>query len=197
MDENTLSFIRHKVTNALMRAHGYNRRNPEHKVEFNPEQPESQYSMMYADAEIAVQTFLDTLMDLTDGEEITEETATSPSPLLGVVQPEKKEGSDFEYFEFKETPKRSAVEISSALFIFMQTPPGEPTYVSDVRDWLDAIEDAGISDDTEVEGFLHTSVDKKHPVASKIECGDCGKMDTVLAEHICPAWEPIEDPKLF
>lgn len=177
MDEATLDFLKHKVANALMRAHGYDRRNPDTKTEFDPSEPESQFSMMLEDADIAVGTLLDTLMDLEMDDEESEE-----QPLLGVVQPE---------------PKRSAVSISSALFIFMDTPPGEPTYVSDVRQWLDAIDDAQIPDDTEVEGTLQLSYDRQHNSATKIECGECGKFDTVLAEHYCPAWEEETDTKLF
>ena len=193
MDENTLHYLKSKVANSLMRYHGYDRRDPEHKEEFNSENPNSQYSMMFADADIAVATLLDTLMDLNIEEDDTE----APSPLLGVVQPEATEQEDWSQYVPKPVPKPTAVSISSALFIFMETPPGEPTYVSDVRDWLAAIDDAEIPDNTEVEGTLHLSYDRTHSTATKIECGDCGKFDTVLAEHHCPAWEPIEDPKLF
>lgn len=192
MDENTLHYLRSKVANSLMRYHGYDRRDPEHKEEFNSENPNSQYSMMFADADIAVATLLDTLMDLNIEDE---EDAPATDPLLGVVHPST--GKPAEEFFPEPVPKPTAVSISSALFIFMETPPGQPAYVSDVRDWLASIDDAGIPDDTEVDGHLHLSYDREHSAASKIECGDCGAFDTVLAEHYCPAWEPVEDPKLF
>ena len=196
MDETTLHYLKSKVANSLMRYHGYDRRDPLQKEEFNPENPNSQYSMMFADADIAVTTLLDTLMDLDieDGEDVP-----ATNPLLGVVHPDTKvdTGEPEEELFPEQVPKPTAVSISSALFIFMETPPGQPAYVSDVRDWLASIDDAGIPDDTEVDGHLHLSYDREHSSATKIECGDCGKFDTVLAEHHCPAWEPIEDPKLF
>lgn len=197
MDENTLHYLKSKVANSLMRYHGWDRRDPLQKLEFDSENPHSQYSMMFADADIAVTTLLDTLMDLDIQDD---EDVPATNPLLGVVHPDTKvdtgEPEQEEFFP-EPVPEPSAVSISSALFIFMETPPGVPTYVSDVRQWLYAIEDAAIPDDTEVEGYLHLSSDKQHNGASRIECGDCGAFDTVLAEHYCPAWEDVSDTKLF
>lgn len=200
MDENTLHYLRSKVANSLMRYHGWDRRDPLHKLEFDSENPHSQYSMMFADADIAVTTLFDALMDLDIQDD---EDVPATNPLLGVVHPDTKvdtgepEQEEKEEFFSEPVPEPSAVSISSALFIFMETPPGVPTYVSDVRQWLYAIEDAAIPDDTEVEGTLHLSYDREHNSVSKIECGDCGAFDTVLAEHYCSAWGDTSETKLF
>lgn len=184
MDEQTMSYIKHKVANALMRHHGYDRRDPSHKAEFDPNDPNSQFSMMFADADIAVSTFLDVLMGLEDG---------TPAQKVKVPNPQKPDQKVD--LGIPETPKRTAVKSSAAYFIFMETPPGEPTYVSDVREWLEHVDFAGISDDTEVEGFLHLSVDREG-VIDQIECVECGTSDTLLIEHEC-IHDRAEDPKLF
>lgn len=197
MDEITYTFLQHKVANALMRAHGFDRRNPDQLQEFNTENPHSQINALLKDADVSISTLLDELMKLEVEEESPE--VETLSAITGVVPPH---GHDHPHdhdhpHEHTHSPKSSAVSISSSVFIFMETPPGEPTYVSDVREWLYAIEDAGIPDDTEVEGTLHLGFDREHPAVSKIECGDCGEFDTVLAEHVCPAWEDDAQPKLF
>lgn len=193
MDDITFSFLQHKVANALMRAHGFDRRNPEQLQEFSTENPHSQINALLKDADVAISTLLDELMNLDVEDEVTENLGA----ITGVVQPEgPEEPASKEHPPFH-VPERSAVSISSSLFIFMETAPGEPAYVSDVRDWLATVESAGIPDNTEIEGKLHLGVDKSHNAASKIECGECGEFDTVLAEHQCPAWEENPHPKLF
>jgi hypothetical protein len=48
---------------------------------------------------------------------------------------------------------------TSTTFLFLDTPPGEPTYVSDVREWLAEVDSLGVPDDVEVEGKLHLAYD--------------------------------------
>ena len=171
----------HKVANALMRAHGYNRRLPEDKMEFDQTNPNSQYAMSYEDAKVAVETFVGTLMDL-ETEELEEK--------------DEDQEHTVEDYELLTIPERTAVKSSAATFIFLETPVGEPMYISDVREWLTAIDNAGYPDDLEVEGFLHTSRDYDTNYVDKIECGDCGTTDTVLITHEC---EEVKNthPKLF
>jgi hypothetical protein len=126
---------------------------------YDPEDSD-QYTLALRDAD----TVLGTIFDLTEVEE-------EEGPLLGVVTPPQE---------------RSAVTTSAALFVFMETPPGEPTYVSDVRAWLEEIDRIGISDDTEVEGSLHLSHDVAGYGAEAISCGECDfTKDTVLYNHEC------------
>ena len=156
MDENTLNFLKHKVANALMRAHGWDRRDSTHKNEFDPANPDSQFSMMYEDADTAVRTFLDALMDLEVDSDIPEmpEVATTPADTtVDTGEPV--------------TPLSDNVNVQDTRYIYVEnTPPGNPMYVSDIREWLKVVEDSGISDDTEVEGQLYVSQDKhihNHP----------------------------------
>jgi len=156
MDENTLNFLKHKVANALMRAHGYDRRNPSHKNEFDPENPESQFSMMYEDADIAVSTFLDTLMDLDPEASLPEMPEVATTPADATVDTGEPV-----------TPLSDNVNVQDTRYIYVEnTPPGNPMNVSDIREWLKVVEESGISDDTEVEGQLYVSQDKhihNHP----------------------------------
>lgn len=128
--------IQKKIADALMKYHGYDRDNPHHQAEWSEDGP-SAYTMMLEDAEIALNTILDA-----DAPELGEEDI---APLLGVVTPQEENSS--------------AVTKNAALFIFMETPEGTPTFVKDVREWLKAIDDAGIPDDAEVEGQLYLSYD--------------------------------------
>ena len=82
---------------------------------------------------------------------------------------------------------RSIIDESVAVFIFMQATPGNPTYVSDVKEWLAAVEAVGIPDHTEIEGTLHLSYDVRQAKVSLIECGECGTSDVLVAEdrHNC------------
>lgn len=121
--------IRKKIAEALMNFHGYDREDPSQSSDWQ-EEPPSAYAMMLEDADIALNTIME---------------ADEPKALLGVVTPSSE---DF-----------SAVHKSAALFIFLDTPEGTPTYVKDVRAWLDAVDKAGVSDDTEIDGFLHLTYD--------------------------------------
>jgi hypothetical protein len=62
---------------------------------------------------------------------------------------------------------------------------GNPAYVRDVREWLKAIDDAGIPDDAEVEGTLHLDYDLEPNNIERIECAECGTMDVLLTVHEC------------
>lgn len=93
------------------------------------------------------------------------------------------------------TPQRvgtdkSRLKKSNATFIFLDTPPGEPTYVADVREWLAEIDSLGVPDDTEVEGSLHLSYDTTFETSERSECLYCGdKQDILLTVHDCKAGE--------
>ena len=90
------------------------------------------------------------------------------------------------------TPQRTNTDKSrltktNATFIFLDTPPGEPFYVSDVREWLAEAEQLA-SDDTEVEGSLFLSFDTDIETSERSECLYCGnKEDILLTVHDCRA----------
>ena len=128
--------IRRRIADALMKYHGYDRDNPHQQSDWSEEGP-SAYTMTLEDADIALETILNADEPGLGEEEI--------EPLLGVVTPPED--------------SLSAVTKNAALFIFLETPEGTPTYVKDVREWLKAVEDAGIPDDAEIEGQLYLSYD--------------------------------------
>jgi hypothetical protein len=150
MDKNASDFLKHKVANALMTRHGWDRTNPLHKSEFDPTNPTSQYSMAFDDAEVAVETFIGALLEL-DGSTIepSPEVATSiPDSVVDTGEPEEGEKYD-----------NPSVQKSASLFIFMDSGRGNPAFVGDVRDWLAEVDSAGIPDSTEVDGRLYLSYD--------------------------------------
>jgi len=122
--------LRDRIAHALMQAHGYSKEEPISKLEWDPERPDSAYSMMLEDADIAVEA----IMGATENEE--------PEALTGVV-----------------SPASPSVSQTAGIFIFLNSEPGTPLYVKDVRDWLDAVSQTNIPDHTEVEGSLYLSYD--------------------------------------
>jgi hypothetical protein len=147
MDKNASDFLKHKVANALMTRHGWDRSNSLHKLEFDPTNPDSQYAMAYDDAEIAVETFISALLEL-DGSEI----ATSPEVAPSAPDEAVDTGRPDDY-------KNPSVQKSASIFIFMDSGKGSPAFVGDVRDWLEEVDSAGIPDSTEVDGRLYLSYD--------------------------------------
>ena len=84
---------------------------------------------------------------------------------------------------------KSRLTKTNATFIFLDTPPGEPFYVSDVREWLAEAEQLA-SDDTEVEGSLFLSYDTEILTSERSECLYCGdNQDILLTVHECRAGE--------
>jgi len=128
--------LRDRIAHALMQAHGYSKEEPISKLEWDPERPDSAYSMMLEDADVAVEAIMTTYLDATENEE--------PEALTGVV-----------------SPASSSVSQTAGIFIFLNSEPGTPLYVKDVRDWLDAVSRTNIPDHTEVEGSLYLSYDIK------------------------------------
>jgi hypothetical protein len=147
MEKNTSDFLKHKVANALMARHGWDRNDQLHKTEFDPKNPHSQYAMAFDDATIAVETFIDALMNLEDSDsELSLDVAEStPDRYVDIGEEERGENP--------------SIQKSASLFIFLDSGTGKPAYVGDVRDWLDEVERAGIPDSTEIDGRLYLSYD--------------------------------------
>lgn len=159
--------IKEKVAEALMNFHGYKRDDSTAPHEWDLNDKNSQYAMMYEDADIAVDTAISELLTITDDED-------------GLIE------NDYL------TPSQS-VTTSTAMFIFCDAGIGNPLYVKDVRQWLAAVDRAGIPNDTEVEGKLHLSYDiRNNPILERIECGECGHQDVLITEHWCKAIEEHE-----
>jgi hypothetical protein len=88
------------------------------------------------------------------------------------------------------TGKNSRLIKTNATFLFLDTPPGEPFYVSDVREWLAEVDSLHIPEDTEVEGSLHLSYDTDILTSERSECLYCGdNQDILLTVHDCMAGE--------
>ena len=88
---------------------------------------------------------------------------------------------------------KPTVHTTNALFIFMDSGVGNPTYIRDVREWLQRVDEAGLPDELEIEGTLHLSYDIRGDepggefvTAQTIECGECGAMDLLVNSHDCP-----------
>lgn len=159
------------VADALMKYHGNDKYNTA-AIEWDPNEPDSQYAMTLEDAKLSVKTVLDIITDETLNEMYDDEEEFEEDEVL------------------VEGPKHAhrapnAVTSSAALFIFMQTEPGVPVHVGDVREWLAAVDEASIPDNTEIEGHLHLSYDLRGDGISieKIECLECGYKDTLVSEH--------------
>ena len=150
MDKNSSDFLKHKVANALMARHGWDRTNSLHKEEFNPSNPDSQYAMAFDDAQVAVDTFIDALLELDDStiEPSPEVVASIPDSSVMTGSPEDRE----KYIN-------PSVQKSASIFIFMDSGTGKPAFVGDVRDWLEEVDSAGIPDSAELDGRLYLSYD--------------------------------------
>ena len=156
----TIEELKHNIATKLLLARGFDPK--EDPIEWDATREDSQYALVYDDVNFVVNQL--------HNEEIYDE--------------------DFE--PILETPPYSicsylsqTVTRSNATFIFMDAGVGNPAYVRDVREWLKAIDDAGIPDDAEVEGTLHLDYDLEPNNIERIECAECGTMDVLLTVHEC------------
>lgn len=86
--------------------------------------------------------------------------------------------------------KTSRLTKTNTTFIFLDTPPGEPMYVADVREWLAEVDSLGIPDDEEVEGSLFVDYDTPFETTERSECLYCGdQTDILVTLHDCKAGE--------
>lgn len=166
MDDETLKFLSHKVANALMRAHGFDRRDKEHKIEFDNTNPDSQYSMMFYDADIAVRTTIESLMEIgEDGVPETEDVAVSaPDETVDLGEPEHQHDHGHEHSHDHEhdhdhLPDRiSSIFIDNSSTVICKETPSVPMTIQDVEDWLQIMRNSGAGDDLKVTGYLHGEV---------------------------------------
>jgi hypothetical protein len=159
----TIEELKHKIATSMMLARGWDQESS--PIEWDKTRSDSQYSLVYEDVEFIVNQLLN--------EEIEEEEEEEFEPIL--EHPQYRLGSY----------RSQTVTRSNATFIFMDAGIGNPAYVKDVREWLKAIEEAGIADNVEVEGTLHLSYDLEPNNIERIECAECGTMDVLLTLHKC------------
>jgi hypothetical protein len=177
--------MKDEVAKALMNAHGWNpEENKYATAEWDPNNPESQFSMMREDAEIAVDVLLDTIDKLAvEEEEGLTEYVFGPIDDEDDEDEEPKEQSLFD--EYGHPRRDDTVTTTNTTFIFMDAGTGKARYVSDVREWLKRVDTAGIPDDTEIEGTLHLSYDVEAHNSERIECMECGFKDMLITTHAC------------
>lgn len=137
-------------------------------IEWDLSREDSQYSIITDDVRYVVNETLMQIMDLED--EALDPILTNEGPF-----------------------QKPTVHTTNALFIFMDSGVGNPTYVRDVREWLRRVDEAGLPDELEIEGTLHLSYDIRGDepggefvTAQTIECGDCGGTDLLVNSHDCP-----------
>ena len=152
--------LKHNITTNLLLSRGFDPK--ESPLEWDATVRDSQYALLYEDVNFVVNQLLN--------EEINDEEF---EPILET--PPYRMGSY----------RSQTVTRSNATFIFMDAGVGNPAYVRDVREWLKAIDDAGIPDDAEVEGTLHLDYDLEPNNIERIECAECGTMDVLLTVHEC------------
>lgn len=166
-----LERMKEAIAEALMNSRGWDELSKETSaIEWNPERDDSQYSMVKEDVDFVVDEFIERLAD-SDGDEPLEEG-------------EEEEESIFD--EWGHIRRKQTNTTTATLYVFMDAGTGNARYVSDVREWLANIDSIGVSDDTEVEGFLHLCYDVDLRNVEKIECLECeSKDDILLTTHKC------------
>lgn len=152
--------LKHNITTNLLLSRGFDPK--ESPLEWDATVRDSQYALLYEDVNFVVNQLLNEEIDDEEFEPILE----TPPYRIGSY-------------------RSQTVTRSNATFIFMDAGVGNPAYVRDVREWLKAIDDAGIPDDAEVEGTLHLDYDLEPNNIERIECAECGTMDVLLTVHEC------------
>ena len=152
--------LKHNITTNLLLSRGFDPK--ESPLEWDATVRDSQYALLYEDVNFVVNQLLNEEIDDEEFEPILE----TPPYRIGSY-------------------RSQTVTRSNATFIFMDAGVGNPAYVRDVREWLKAIDDAGIPDDAEVEGTLHLDYDLEPNNIERIECAECGSLDVLLTVHEC------------
>lgn len=159
--------IKETIAEALMSSRGWDELSKEkNPIEWDPNQDDSQYSLVKEDVDFVVDEFMQHL-------------ATVDIPL------EEEEEEELMFDEYGHIRRDQTLTTSACVFIFMDAGTDNPRYVSDVRAWLEEVDRLGAPDDTEIEGTLHLSYDIDNPYIERIECGGCGEKDVLFTVHSC------------
>lgn len=159
-----LEELKHKITTSMMLARKWDPQSS--PIEWDKTRDDSQYSMIYEDVDFIVSELFKETLGEEEQEEEFEPVITAPPHRIGLH-------------------RSQTVTRSNATFIFMDAGVGNPAYVKDVREWLKAVDEAGIPDNAEVEGTLHLDYDLEPNNIERIECAECGAMDVLLTVHNC------------
>lgn len=166
--------IKLQITEAMMAERGW--KQEENPLEFDLNNPDSQMAMIHEDTNAIIDKFLGHLATIED-----------PSLNLNDEVEEEDESPFDEYGHLKRSQTNTT---TAAVFVFMDAGTGKPRYLKDVRKWLANMDRLGVSDDAEIEGFLHYSHDLELLDAERIECLECeSKEDVLLTVHKCTTGE--------
>lgn len=159
--------------------------------ELDESNPDSQLSTWKDTASDAFDLFIDALANIEkSGYEVDfsaeAEEEQEQDKLMSVIADYVQDNLGNGFREFKNSKIPRAVKKSNAVFIFMETPPAEPTYVGDVREWLAEVDSLRIPDSTEVEGQLYLSFDTEFVTGERSKCLTCGnEEDILMTVHDC------------
>ena len=169
--------IKEAIAESIMKRNGWNEESKtEHPLEWDITREDSQYRMVAEDTDYIVDTFLEELskIELEYGQE-TEY----------VFDDEEEDEEESIFDEYGHIKREQTNTTSASIFIFMDAGTGKPRYVSDVREWLAAVDRLGVPNNTEIEGTLHLSFDIDEPFIERLECGGCGTKDILMTVHSC------------
>jgi hypothetical protein len=174
-----LDRIKETITEALMNSRGWDEISKEQTpLEWDPNQNDSQYSLIKEDVDFVVDEFVEQLAGL-EQDELEEEYVFDDEEDEEVEEPQSL------FDEYGHLRRDKTNTTSASIFIFMDAGTGNPRYVSDVREWLAAVDRLGVPNNTEIEGTLHLSFDIDEPFVERLECGGCGSKDVLLTVHSC------------
>lgn len=167
-----------KIATKIMHDRGWKEEDREKEaIEWDLTRDDSQFSMVYEDTDFVIDAFLEELSTIED----------SQINLNDEIDEEEEESIFDEYGHFKRPQTHTT---TAAIFVFMDAGTGKPRYLKDVRKWLANMDRLGVSDDAEIEGFLHYSHDLNLKDAEKVECLNCqNKDDVLLTVHTCTSGE--------
>jgi hypothetical protein len=172
-----LDRIKETITEALMNSRGWDEISKEkNPIEWDPNRNDSQYTLVKEDVDFVVDEFVEQLAKVEE-EELEEEYEFENDEEV-----EEPQSLFDEYGHLRRTQTNTT---SASIFIFMDAGTGNPRYVSDVREWLAAVDRLGVPNNTEIEGTLHVSFDIDEPFVERLECGGCGSKDVLLTVHSC------------
>jgi hypothetical protein len=145
----------HHLAEALMEAHGYTEETKESSpLEWNPDIKDSQYSMLYEDAE----TLLDEYKTLSALSELISMTGS-----LGQYPETRWDETTQAGHTVPEMPR---VDTYVSIYHTLNGP--SPTF-GELREWMEKAQIMGATDDTVVNGYLALTMDVENAFVQKIE----------------------------
>lgn len=166
------------VAERLMESRDWSRSNPSHRLEWDPSNPDSQYSMVLEDAEIAINAVEEALDLFEKNNRILPRT----SPKQGVMDPNFP---------------RTAVTRQITTYIILGEYTEVPITVGDVRRWVDEVDSLGVDDDFSVEGNLILMYDEKPLAINSSVCAECySEEDVLISNHTCYGGISPEHPSV-